>query len=614
MELRARIRPQARRAAVTAVLGALLVPVATGTATADAAKRKKVRYPVVTAVSPMNVAVGETLTIAGRNFRRGRNKNTVVFKRDGARAVFVKAKMGTAKKLQLEVPDKLAEFFAQQAGEPAPTRFRLRILAERFSKSFTSDSRSPMVHPAGAPAGTPAGKPAVAPKDGDCDADGLLNGVDTDDDNDLLDDETEKSLGLDPCKPDSDEDGVADRYEFDCDRDGTLNRDETDADDDLLPDDLETPGSLGTDPCNADTDGDGAQDGYEVQSAGDLNDDEYQTPNSHLPYPGKRPYPNALFADGHVDYDGDTLTLLEEYKLWVYTYSVTKTDPRSLASLSYSDGEQYSKFRRIASGPDAGRREPTVSRVNYDKQVSFLDWANDTDNDTDNDPDYDYRNPKLQIWDPYNPDDPDDPVPYPWWDHANGRLTYGLLDMNRDNAEAEVAPRDRANGIWYDVTEKWYFDHDDDGFLSDDERDEDADGLTNYDETHGRMTAAYWKGCYKNELPYHIEYASPSHVDDDSDGDGIRDGADDQDHDDIPNVMELSRIAASGIDDRNLRQDCVPRKTPPLPPELHHEDSFGRVNPFNPCLPEVRSRTCPTAVNAATGAPFDGSPDWYSLN
>jgi prepilin-type processing-associated H-X9-DG protein len=592
MELRARIRPQARRAAVTAVLGALLVPVATGTATADAAKRKKVRYPVVTAVSPMNVAVGETLTIAGRNFRRGRNKNTVVFKRDGARAVFVKAKTGTAKKLQLEVPDKLAEFFAQQAGEPAPTRFRLRVLAERFSKSFTPDSRSPMVHPAGAPAGTPAGKPAVAPKDGDCDADGLLNGVDTDDDNDLLDDETEKSLGLDPCKPDSDEDGVADRYEFDCDRDGTLNRDESDADDDLLPDDLET--ALGTDPCNADTDGDGAQDGYEVQSAGDLNDDEYQTPNAHLPYPGKRPYPNALFADGHVDYDGDTLTLLEEYKLWVHTYSVTKTDPRSLASLSYSDGEQYSKFRRIASGPDAGRREPTVSRVDYDKQVSFLGWADRNG----------YRNPKLQIWG----------SPAPWWDHAASRTAYGLLDMNRDGVEEPTVASDPPNDIWYDVTETWYFDHDDDGFLSDDERDEDADGLTNYDETHGRMTAAYWKGCYKNELPYHIEYASPSHVDADSDDDDILDGADDQDHDDIPNVMELSRLAASGIDDRNSGQDCVPRKLPPLPPELHHEDSFGRVNPFNPCLPEIRSRTCPTAVSAATGAPFDGSPMWYSLN
>jgi hypothetical protein len=587
MELRARIRPQARRAAVTAVLGALLVPAAAGTATADAAKRKKVAYPVVTKVTPMNVAVGETLTIAGRNFRRGRNANTVVFKRDGARAVFVKARLGTAKKLQLEVPDKLAEFFALQAGEPTPTRFRLRVLAARFSKSFTSDSRSPVVHPAGAAAGTPDPKAPVAPKDGDCDADGLLNGVDTDDDNDLLDDVTEKSLGLDPCKPDTDDDGVADRHEFDCDRDGTLNRDESDDDDDLLSDVLET--SLGTDPCNADTDGDGAPDGYEVQSARDLNDDEYQTPNAHLPYPGKRPYPNALFADGAVDYDGDSLTLVEEFKLWVYTYSVTKTDARSLDSLSYSDGEQYTRSRRIASGPDAGRREPTLAAASYDKHQNFLNWtvANG------------YRNVALDWW--------------PWWDHANSRSEYGLLDRNRDGVEETDLVQNDPEGDWYRTTEVWYFDMDSDTFLSDNERDEDGDGLTNYDETHGRLNPEYWKGCYKQELPFHIEYAGTSHVDADTDGDGIIDGADDQDHDDIPNVMELSRIDASGWDDRNFGRDCEPRKLPPLPPEIHHPTEFGRVNPFNPCLPATWSRTCPMHWNAGTGAPFDNSPDWYSL-
>ena len=38
------------------------------------------------------------------------------------------------------------------------------------------------------------------------------------------------------------------------------------------------------------------EDGYEYQSAKDLNDDEHQQPNKDLPYPGKRPYPNALFA------------------------------------------------------------------------------------------------------------------------------------------------------------------------------------------------------------------------------------------------------------------------------------------------------------------------------
>ena len=36
-----------------------------------------------------------------------------------------------------------------------------------------------------------------------------------------------------------------------------------------------------------------------------------------MPYPGKRPYPNPLDGtDANTDYDGDSLTLGEEYKLW----------------------------------------------------------------------------------------------------------------------------------------------------------------------------------------------------------------------------------------------------------------------------------------------------------
>ena len=37
------------------------------------------------------------------------------------------------------------------------------------------------------------------------------------------------------------------------------------------------------------------------------------------------------------------------------------------------------------------------------------------------------------------------------------------------------------------------------------------------------------------------------------------------------------------------------------------------MNPFNPCLPDRNSRTCARYVNDNTGAPFDGSPNWYSL-
>ena len=68
-----------------------------------------------------------------------------------------------------------------------------------------------------------------------------------------------------------------------------LNRDEADDDNDLLTDTLET--AIGTNPCSADTDGDGVDDGYEYQSAIDLNDDEYQHPNTRPAVPRQAALP-----------------------------------------------------------------------------------------------------------------------------------------------------------------------------------------------------------------------------------------------------------------------------------------------------------------------------------
>ena len=170
MAHRARTRPLARRAAFVAALGALLVPAAAGTATADAAKRKK--HPVITSVRPMAVNVGDTITIRGRNFKRGKNKNTVVFKRDGARAVFARSTLATAKQISVAVPDGLRPFMVERI----PTRFRLRVLSARFGKKFTADRNSPTITAlprpaAGAPGaggstpGSPAGStPAPAPQ------------------------------------------------------------------------------------------------------------------------------------------------------------------------------------------------------------------------------------------------------------------------------------------------------------------------------------------------------------------------------------------------------------------------------------------------------------------
>ena len=283
-----------------------------------------------------------------------------MFKRDGGKAVFVKAKVGTTKLLRVTVPEKLSKEFTKVGSSVVPTRFRIRVLSKKFGKQFTKLTRSPLIAlPSAAP---PPGYVESTP-DGDCDNDGVKNKADADDDNDGLTDTVEASLNLNPCSADTDGDGNPDRFEFDCDHNGVLNRDETDDDKDLLPDGLEA--AIGTDPCNADSDGDGVTDGYEYQSARDLNDDENAQPNTYMPYPGKRPYPNPLFADAGIDYDGDSLTLGEEFGLWKYVGNLT------LSPLSYSDGEQYSIGQRAGNG----HRQPTLVAATYDKRNNFVAWA-----------------------------------------------------------------------------------------------------------------------------------------------------------------------------------------------------------------------------------------------
>jgi hypothetical protein len=502
----ARIRPSLRRAAFVAALGALMVPATAGASVhAHAAAKRRVKPPVVTNVSPLRLEIGQTLEIRGRYFRRGRNKNTVVFKRSGGRAVFVKAAVGTAKLLRVTVPAKLQKELVTSGTTAMPTLFRVRVLAKKFGKGFTKASLSPVVAPRSVSAVTGAdGAPSLeAVPDGDCNGDGIKN------------------------------------------------RDSSDDDGDLMPDTLET--QIGTDPCKMDTDGDGVEDGYEYRSAIDLNNDEYQDPNASMPYPGKRPYPNPLYnGDAATDFDGDGLELGEEQRLWKYSYN-RPGKVRSLDSLYYSDGMKYSIYTLV----DGDRRKPALPAAGYEKQVDFENWLNAAHYATVYLPDADNR--------------------------------YSLLDANRDGVVSETAQPG------YKHSERYYLDRDRNSYLSDDERDEDADGLSNFTESHGEMAnRKWWDGVYDKEGPFHLDYAGTDLADADSDGDGVRDGADDQDHDDIPNLMELSRNMVSGRDFGSVSP----------------EPWYGRVNPFNPCLPDIHSRTCPTYVPLGGGAwaPFDGPP------
>jgi len=95
----------------------------------------------------------------------------------------------------------------------------------------------------------------------------------------------------------------------------------------------------------------------------------------------------------------------------------------------------------------------------------------------------------------------------------------------------------------------------------------------------------------------------------------------------VPNLMETSRMAATGFtyDDREAGRDCKVQKDLLIPQDLdndgeadaqvlNHSTAYGRVNPFNPCLPYNFSRTCGRVVEfGTTFAPFDGSTDWFAL-
>jgi len=266
---------------------ALLVPAALP---ATAAAGTPAKVPVVKSVSPLKANIGDTLTVKGANFVPGTGKNTVIFRKDGDKAVFVKAGASTRTQLKVVLPPKLAAYLINVNNQAAPTRFRLRVIGARLSARYTLASGSPVIGPAPLAEG-----PGVTPPVGGSSA-------------------------------------------TDCDGDGTPNVSDTgDTDADLLPDNLET--QLKTDPCKVDSDGDGVEDGYEYYSALDLNGRVLSgmlVDPAALPYPAKRPYANPLDgSDANVDFDGDGLVLLQEYQAWI------RFGGHRLPLL-YSDGKQHS--------------------------------------------------------------------------------------------------------------------------------------------------------------------------------------------------------------------------------------------------------------------------------
>jgi len=341
-------------------------------ATAATAKRMAhsagAKFPVVKAVMPLKLGVGDTLTILGHNFVPGKGRDTVVFQKIGSPAIFVRAKTATSTKITVVVPSKLLNFLTGESkGAPVPTKFRLRVLAKRFALTFTSQSMSPTI------SGTPTSPAALATS---CPV-------------------------LAKNNPTADQDG-----------DGMLNY-------------LEA--KYGTDPCNPDTDGDGVPDGYEYYSALDLNGAAY-------PWPGAKPWPNPLDpSDVNDDFDGDGLTMVQEYTLWKY---VGGTYPLNV----YSDGTQN-------TGGSQPVTDPQMATLDIDGDGNLEDSDRDADNDG------------LSNWIEFN-----GPGTQAWWPATYNQPPEKVYNLRHFSDVSPVNPDTDGDGI------------------PDGQDDQDNDGWNNFEE------------------------------------------------------------------------------------------------------------------------------------
>ena len=251
--------------------------------------------PVITKVTPMQVEVGQTLTIKGRGFRAGKNKNIVAFKRSRKPAVFVKVPTATTTKLTLPIPEKILPFLVDDKGKSSVVRFRLRVLAKRFGKAFTATKLSPKVGPPGSAAAPRPGAPGAAACTG-------------------------RPTLARPSTPTRTACPTRSRR------------------------------AIKTDPCKLDTDGDGISDGFEYESALDLN-------SRALPYAGQEALPErrSTATDAGNDFDGDGLTMADEYQRGC-------TRRGGKFPLTYSDGSQDTGGpTRRHGGLAAGHRTATAS-------------------------------------------------------------------------------------------------------------------------------------------------------------------------------------------------------------------------------------------------------------
>lgn len=630
---------------------------------AMAAKAGKPSYPSITEVAPMELGVGDTLTLRGKGFRAGKGRNTVVFQRTGGRAIFVKAGKATKTAISVTIPPKMLSALGQKSGKPVATRFRIRVLAGRLGRRFTTEKNSPVIGPR-----------ATTPEStaNDCDRDLVPNTKDADDDNDLLSDTLEATLKTDPCNRDSDGDGMTDGWEHESalDYNGRAKP---------APLRRPYPNALDAKDGKIDSDGDGltnaleyaawatygqnklplsysggnpASDGRNKPAAGRewnnrdandfLSDNERDADGDGIPNQdegGVSPLPvitnvAGFFSDEYIALDEvrGIVDVVPLYGPLDYVHKVLGTDWLDADSdgdtvrddADDQDGDGLSNvaelLTELSAGPkDKLQRPLNPCEPNLDSRLCIV-GDDDIDNDGlpnrgDDDDDGDGltdTSERQYGLNPYKTDTDRDgisdgyeyqsaidlnsaAVPYPGKRPYPNPLDGQDASQDFDGDGLTLTDEYRAWRYSGSPTPLSYSDgsqHTAGGGLSDDERDVDADGLTNWDEAHGRMTPKWWELTFTSFVPSNQttgsdqikesvypgrSFEATSFVDPDTDGDTIRDGADDEDHDGFTNAFEVRRP-----DD--WETTYVSTSHPGTNPR-------ARVNPFNPCKP-FYSSTC----------------------
>ncbi|UTH02249.1 YPDG domain-containing protein [Macrococcoides canis] len=447
-------------------------------------------------------------------------------------------------------------------------------------------------------------KPTTPPVD--TDGDGIPDDVDTDDDNDGVNDSDEIAAGLDPKNPDTDGDGINDGQE-DTDGDGINNDDEsvdsgttvTDTDGDGIPDivdpatvpPVDTDGDGTPDATDTDDDNDGVSDSDEIVVGTDpLNPETTPgTPDGSIDTDGDginngdesdETLPNPTDKDGNgipdivekpttppVDTDGDgnpDVTDTDDDNDGVNDSDeiAAGLDPKNpdTDGDGINDGQEDTDGDGINNDDESVDSGTTVTDTDGDGIPDIVDPATvpavDTDGDgtpdaTDTDDDNDGVSDSDEIvvgTDPLNPETtPGTP---------DGSIDTDGDGINNGDESDETLPNPTdkdGNGI-PDIVEKPTtppVDTDGDGNPDVTDTDDDNDGVNDSD-----------------EIAAGLDPKNP-----DTDGDGIKDGAEDEDGDGINNDDESVDSGTTITDeDGDGVADIVDPATKPL-------DTDGDGNP-----------------------------------